>query len=83
MGTCKECANYDKGFCRTMINKPKEKWCFMTYDQAIKAEKDIIDYAFNAKGQCNSTAYKVAAEARLAINSLEDKRREECCEKNL
>ena len=42
---CSNCANcWPNNMCRSMERKPKIKWCHMTAEQAIKAEKAIISY---------------------------------------
>ncbi|HZK71086.1 MAG TPA: hypothetical protein VFD03_06150 [Clostridia bacterium] len=41
---CKECCNNINGTCRTMREKPKDSWCYVTPKQAIEAEKEIIYY---------------------------------------
>lgn len=72
---CADCANYNNGECLTMLKKPKVKFCFTDIDKAIKAEKDIIEYVFKAKGMTNAEAYRVSAGARDRINELEDRKK--------
>jgi hypothetical protein len=30
--------------CRSMVRKPKIRWCHMTIEEAVSAEKSIITY---------------------------------------
>lgn len=42
---CSTCANcWPNNMCRSMERKPKIKWCYMTREQAVCAEKSIILY---------------------------------------
>ena len=61
---CDTCVN-NKSKCRSMSVRPKEKWCHMTAEQAIKAEKDILRYISNHGGS-NVSHFKAAAVRRIA-----------------
>ncbi len=42
---CSTCANcWPNNMCRSMMRKPKTKWCHMTTEQAIRAEESVITY---------------------------------------
>lgn len=52
MKDCSTCGNrQENGRCRTMKNKPREKWCYQTTEQAIETEKAIIEYIDKHPGQ--------------------------------
>jgi TPP-dependent indolepyruvate ferredoxin oxidoreductase alpha subunit len=42
---CSTCANCIRNYnCRSMKRKPKNKWCYVTPNQAVQAEKAVIAY---------------------------------------
>jgi len=69
MKKCSTCINMSEGRCRTMVKIPKEKFCYMTKEQAIKAEKDIISYTINSD-ECSSGKNRIIQISKNIIISL-------------
>lgn len=65
MKSCDTCANMKKGTCRTMMKTPKELFCYMTIQQAIDAERDIINYALATDRTDNSVNSVLRASSRI------------------
>lgn len=54
---CKDCANYiSENKCYSMIGdlhrRPKNKWCFMTRQEALDAENAIVEYIDKYNAGC-------------------------------
>ncbi|QOX63693.1 hypothetical protein FRZ06_10185 [Anoxybacterium hadale] len=42
---CSTCANrWPNNMCRSMMRKPKARWCYMTAEEAVNAERAVITY---------------------------------------
>lgn len=42
---CSTCANcWPNNMCRSMMRKPKTRWCHMTAEEAVNAERAVITY---------------------------------------
>lgn len=71
MNECNTCANIQiKNGCRTMNGKPRGKWCHQTLDQAIEAEKAIIEYANKHPGHTDKECKQNAQAQKWAMIHL-------------
>ena len=73
MKNCLDCINYAPEGCRTMTAKPKDRFCFMTREQAIKAEKDIMRYANDQENMHAANRYEAVKLCQRNIERLEGK----------
>lgn len=73
---CSTCANMGKKTCRTMVIIPKEKWCFATIEDAIRAERDIVKFLLEEKKD-DRHMEKTLIMCKKIIGKLKEKREQQ------